>query len=294
MRTRQFVPLALAIGLVIGVSLIGRVANAVIIAETGFNDASGINSDGTANTPYTLGAQLHGNGAVETGWAGAWNQTTTVSATRGSVNTTTVFEGDGAARFESGPGTNSAANTANFNRSMSSTFSTGIFTVDYYFRVEQMTNNRTMVLYSGSNGGTQHSSLIQITHTAADGNFNLGGYHGNGAGGITLIDSNQDLAPNTWYKLTAKLDIDALNWDLLLNDAEVLSDLGFRHNTSAALSWIQANVDRGNNATGGVGQIAYLDAVTISQVPEPSALLISACGVIGATLLLRRTRCSRE
>jgi hypothetical protein len=270
-----------AVAAIFGTSIPAVQAHAAIVAQTGFNDAAGINADGAATSPYTLNSQLHGNGTVESGWTGAWTQTTTVSATRGAVNTSTVFEGDGAARFESGAGTNSAANTANFHRSMSSTFTTGIFSVDYHFRVEQMANNRSMVLYAGSNGGAQQSSLIQITHSTIDGSFSLGGFNGNGIGGITLVDSGQDLTANTWYKLSAMLDLDTQTWDLLLDDNEVLSNLGFRHNTSAALDWIQINVDRGNSAAvGALGQIAYADSILVSQVPEPSALSLIGIGVI--------------
>jgi hypothetical protein len=88
--------------------------------------------------------------------------------------------------------------------------------------------------------------------------------------------------------LTAALDLDANNWDLLLNDTEVLPNLGFRHN-SAVLNWVQVSVDRGNFSTGGTGQIAYLDQLVVSQVPEPAAIAMGICGLIGLTVLRRRS-----
>ncbi len=47
-------------------------AEAQIIASSGFNDASGINGNGTPNSPYTIGQTAGGRGAGEPGWAGTW------------------------------------------------------------------------------------------------------------------------------------------------------------------------------------------------------------------------------
>lgn len=40
------------------------------VAETGFNDASGINSNPLQNSPYTLNSTVAGQGAGEPGWVG--------------------------------------------------------------------------------------------------------------------------------------------------------------------------------------------------------------------------------
>lgn len=63
----------------------------------GFNDALGINADATPNSPYTLNATLDGAGVGESGWAGPWVETTGADSLA-TVQTTNVFEGDGAIR----------------------------------------------------------------------------------------------------------------------------------------------------------------------------------------------------
>src|SRR6185369_5857921 len=41
---------------------------ALIEAQSGFNDATGINSDAAQNSPFTLGQTVNGRGAGEPGW----------------------------------------------------------------------------------------------------------------------------------------------------------------------------------------------------------------------------------
>jgi hypothetical protein len=43
-----------------------------IIAETGFNDATGVNADATPGSPYQIGATVHNRGSVEPGWSHTW------------------------------------------------------------------------------------------------------------------------------------------------------------------------------------------------------------------------------
>jgi hypothetical protein len=43
-----------------------------VIASSGFNDQSGLNSNPTPNSPFTLGQTVHDRGAGESGWAGPW------------------------------------------------------------------------------------------------------------------------------------------------------------------------------------------------------------------------------
>ena len=45
---------------------------ATIVAECGFNDALGINADGTPDSPYEDGATIIGRGGAEPGWSAAW------------------------------------------------------------------------------------------------------------------------------------------------------------------------------------------------------------------------------
>src|SRR6478672_3015146 len=64
-----------------------------VVAISGFNDATGVNSDPTPNSPYDLNnSSLAGQGASEPGWLGPW----TVGSFAAAVRGTTTFEGDGA------------------------------------------------------------------------------------------------------------------------------------------------------------------------------------------------------
>src|SRR5262249_32737366 len=73
-----------------------------VIASAAFNDASGVNSNPTANSPYTLGASIETGDNSEPGWASQW----VVSDGGGpdtpslaTVTTSAPFEGDGAAHI---------------------------------------------------------------------------------------------------------------------------------------------------------------------------------------------------
>src|SRR5438128_4548942 len=62
------------------------------VVQAGFNDASGINSNGTPNSPYNVNnAPLLGQGAGEPGWLSLWQ-----GSNLASVVNTNVNEGDGA------------------------------------------------------------------------------------------------------------------------------------------------------------------------------------------------------
>ena len=65
----------------------------------GFNDALGMNSDTSPNSPYQFGVDLNGLGSAEPGWAGPWNNGYGNKAT---VDSSSVFEGDGALHLKGG------------------------------------------------------------------------------------------------------------------------------------------------------------------------------------------------
>ena len=90
--------------LVVGVGNASTIPTGPVIAETGFNDASGVNTDGVPNSPYELGSALIGQPAAdEVGWAGPWENghvsTVYPYTLAPTVQSSVVFEGDGAARF---------------------------------------------------------------------------------------------------------------------------------------------------------------------------------------------------
>ena len=69
-------------------------AVAMVIAACGFNDAVGINSDSTPNSPYKLNDTVNGYGTTEPGWGGStWS--TDPSPAHATTVTTSPYEGDG-------------------------------------------------------------------------------------------------------------------------------------------------------------------------------------------------------
>ena len=62
-----------------------------VIAETGFNDAIGINANGLADSPYQLHSPLNGQGGVEPLWGPAW----VANPEMARVTTNHPWEGDG-------------------------------------------------------------------------------------------------------------------------------------------------------------------------------------------------------
>jgi hypothetical protein len=69
-----------------------------VIAQTGFNDQTGINSNPTPNSPYTIGQTAGGRGAGEPGWADQWlmlNGGGLGGDADAIVRSTSAFEGDG-------------------------------------------------------------------------------------------------------------------------------------------------------------------------------------------------------
>src|SRR5690349_2811717 len=70
------VGMRLALAVLVSCFVAGAMAwrsNAVpIYAQTGFNDQSGINSNATVGSPYTLNQTINGRGNGEPGWTGPW------------------------------------------------------------------------------------------------------------------------------------------------------------------------------------------------------------------------------
>src|SRR5437773_666266 len=74
--------------------LAGPVPAGTIVAQTGFNDAVGINSNPAPGSPYQLGL-VNNQGGVESGWARSWGEPLSLGVVQNGV----VFEGDQALRI---------------------------------------------------------------------------------------------------------------------------------------------------------------------------------------------------
>lgn len=241
-----------------------------VIAETGFNDATGINSDGVANSPYELDSPLVGQPATgEVGWAGGWIQgDATTSAP--VVQSTVTFEGDGAARFR--PVSNTERQWTNPQD--------GQFVVESRMRFSA--DSRTAVYIFGSDFPPFDPSFTAtMWHATPDGGISV--LDGVGDGSKPFYDTGFAWVPDQWYKFTQFINYQNASWRFFMDDVEYVAPdtLGFR-GTPPPLDGI--NILSQDSPGSG----AYLDDLRIMAIPEPSTLILAAFGLLGLLLFHRR------
>src|SRR5438874_13692988 len=160
-------------------SLVGCVLTAIlalagaargqIIASAGFNDASGINSNPTPNSPYNVNnVLLDGQGAGEPGWFTPWQ----VSGAR--VVNAGAFEGDGAVFMQ---GTTQPVRV--LAQPISGRTSVEVLT--------EIVNSA--VTGNGINFYVRQASIVDTTGVGPQ-------WQLRGNGHITVIDGNEDGDPN--------------------------------------------------------------------------------------------------
>src|SRR5690242_3531805 len=79
------------------------ISRAQVIAASGFNDASGLNSDAIPNSPFTIGQTVDGRGAGEPGWSTLWTVQQGGAVGGGEhalVLSAAAHEGDGGLQLE--------------------------------------------------------------------------------------------------------------------------------------------------------------------------------------------------
>jgi hypothetical protein len=220
------------------------------IIQTGFNDASGINSNPTPNSPYTLGGPLAGNGAGEPGWAGTWQ------GGAHAVQSSVVLEGDGAAQLN--------PNNQTF-RNLSQHLT--LYRSEQYV---QMTAGASMTAYSMQLPGTEiYQGAIWQVHS--DGTFWVIDGVEDGAAVAPAEFSGFTWTPGVWYKITVDSNMVTRSWDFYVNDVKYNAPdpLGFRGHP--------LYIDQISYYTGNTGLI-YMDALTIT--PEPSSVLMAGLGIV--------------
>jgi hypothetical protein len=188
------------------------------IATSGFNDVSGVNSDGAANNqPFNTGSvSLNGQGVGEPGWAGPWLVTTGAATTTRSAS----YEGDGAAAF--------FQNTAVASRKLS-VVPTGTFRVDVRIMVPN-TISRDVIFRVYDSGGVDVGAIAVQWAVGSDFSFFV--LDGIGDGSNITEPTGIKLTPGQWAQVTTIIDPVSKTWTFAV-DGQLFNapdPLGFRSN----------------------------------------------------------------
>jgi Ca2+-binding RTX toxin-like protein len=243
------------------VPLEDRVVPATILA--GFNDAFGINSNPTPDSPYQLGGELNGQGVSEPGWAGPWSSG---YGDKSRIDSGRLFEGDGSLFLGGG--------TAQVIRDLSFGATSGLISL-------------TQMIYVQPGGGVQQylqdsGSAIPDISTAAQWsayaplNFRV-------MDGIAVEDTGIPVPIQEWTRVDVQVDMTAKTWDLFVN--------GVKYNPPDPLNFrgTPGIVNRVNYLVESVPG-AYIDAIKVTMphiarpdfydTTEDTELFINAPGVL--------------
>lgn len=251
------------------------------LIQSGFNDASGINSDGTSHSPFNTGnLSLNGQGTGESGWAGPWS----MSVGSAIVNSATTYEGDGAAAF--------FQNTAAADRTLA-VAPTAPFSIDFRLMVPSViTRDVIFRLYDSGIANITSAIAVQL-QVETDNQFRvLDGIEDSAGTGVATEATGLYLTPGTWHDVGVIVDPITRTWDFYLDGVHYNAPdpLGFR-GVPVNLNSIQFL----NEIASPAG--SYIDAVTINTdlapppIPEPSISVMLALGLLSfagrCTLKLR-------
>jgi hypothetical protein len=241
----------------------GRPAVAEILARSQFNIP-----------PFTAGIPVEGQGASEPGWAAPWRKLGGFGD-RGHVVTSPTQEGNGAVQLF-------ADNV--FGTSVEREWSViaPVVRVDAYVYVTP---------------GAEMNGQI-VTGTPESGQINprrAGAWHIERSGGISVFDTTVNdfvstgfhTLPNQWNKYSLIADTNTNTYSFLFNDE--------RFNSPHPLPFMNPMfyVDGINLRASGV-LTSYVDHVTVTAIPEPSTLALSALGLLIACSVRRCAQRHRD
>jgi hypothetical protein len=240
---------------------------ALVAAQSGFNDATGISSDATPDSPFTLGQTVAGRGVGEPGWAGPWGISRgggAGGAEAGTAQSFAAYEGDGGLFLEGRPN----AGEMWANRFLATPFTGKVI-------ISQNVQLKSLGLLQSRPGNGGVGTLVGAHwQFHADGHVFAG--DGQLNGNVVFEDTGFTYTPNTWYKVSTIIDVPSQTYRFFFNDVEYLAPdpLNFRgdiHSIDFVDYLAQTDV--------------YVDNVSV--VPEPTAAL---AGSALSLLLLRRRR----
>ncbi|HEX3149567.1 MAG TPA: Ig-like domain-containing protein [Gemmataceae bacterium] len=236
----------------------------------GFNDASGINSDATANSPYQIGSVIGGQGQGEPGWLTNWVQNIG-NVGDVVVQSNVVYEGDGALQVLGG--------TTGAERDWNNGQSSGTVLVTQYVYVPP---GGAVAQY------LQDRSIVDTaTATAAQ-------WRGIASSNFEVLDSGvwEDtgipVPINQWVRVDIRVDMTARTYDFFINGQQYNAPdpIGFRGNP--------VTLNRANYfITNTPGFYADAFQVTLGNAPfddqysvnEDTQLTVNAPGVLTNDLI---------
>ena len=237
-----------------------RVVPATILA--GFNDAFGIHSDPTPDTPYLLGGDLNGQGGAEPGWAGPWSR----GQGNARVDSGRVFEGDGSLFMDGG--------TVQTRRILAFGATSGLITVSQMIYVQP---GGGFIQYLGDSG----SENAEVSTAAQWAAFASNSFDVVDAG---VVEHTGIPVPiQEWTRVDVQVDMTAKTWNLFVNGVKYNppDPLNFR-GTPGIVNRIDFLVE---NLPG-----AYIDAIKLTlphiarpdfyDATEDTELFINAPGVL--------------
>ncbi len=188
------------------------------LATSGFNDASGLNANGSLNSPFNTGnVTVNGQGTGEPGWAGNWFLSTGAAVVTNSAS----YEGDGSLAF--------FQNTAAADRKLSVAPTTP-FQIDIRVMVPS-TITRDVIFRVYDSGISNIVNAIGVQWSiGADYTFSVG--DGIGDTSNNVENTGLKLTPGEWANVTVVIDPVSRTWTFAVNGQQYNAPdpLGFRGN----------------------------------------------------------------
>jgi len=219
------------VAVVVAMCVAGAGVEAAIVAQTGFNDAAGINP-----ADYVDGTTMIGKGAGEPGWTNNW--TVGYAGQEGYFTTTSspIVEGDLSAKINTASGSSTVIAYRTFAPQ------TGVFYLDTMVQSPTSLSNGDVafILYTQQHGGGV-ASMMNLGAGATSGNVKASDQ--TTEGNYTFIDTGYDWAAGQWVRWTQEIDVPNKTYRTWVNghpfDPAPANPLNFRHSSVSQVNRVQ-------------------------------------------------------
>jgi hypothetical protein len=247
--------------------------SASIIASAGFNDASGMNSDATPNSPYTLGQTVAGRGLGEPGWAGGWvvqNGGAQGGDPYAIVQNSAAIEGDGGLALIPG----SFGSTRPI-RTLAQPLSSE-FILSQSLNFGSVGDVISGPFQHFTSQGDHTGPQWRLTGAVGSRHFEVFDGHSDQSG--NWVNTGIAQKPGQWQQVVLDINVPLQTFKFSVDGVMYNAPHPTGFQNSAAV------IDNIDYLTSGAGSI---DAIVVSTVPEPTSIvLLGAVAILG----LRRKR----